>query len=846
MNYVGIDIGTTNTAVSWFDPTTDSAVAMELKQRNTDGNMDKHKTIPSAVFFDRDCKPDFGAFASKTMLEHKPDRVFRSWKMLLGTERNFQLDNKVFSPEWVAEALIKKIKMELKDLFQEEIDQALFTLPASASSYMRSALEAAIRNAGFKVDSHLFADEPECAMQNFLLEKRKGRVPPNLLDLSKPKNILVFDIGGGTADVTIHSMYVDSLKRMNSEQLAISRFNRCAGDAFDEDFCNHFLIPQLRKDNPQIRDGQIENLVPALKNLAEKVKQSLCHSYEIRRYHQGKAPKFSEVLHEIQMAHISGSAFSMLRKVSLEDYRKSVEKLISKTSSSGHNIFFPIRDAMNKAKENMGKEVRIDAILFNGGMSYAPFVVKPILEEFPTSKFLNVLDFSNAVSYGASILHYERNIGVKRTSFSTYILPESLFFKRSDGNYCLLAKQGTTLPLKKTNVCAVTVPKVTTEVRFEFYTQGKSTNSPAGTFNTTWNSEIRPGDVLKIDVEISEDKRTKVTVKDSKGQKKILSPCKDPLGSFSSTRPVREPKKPPKKNFPVSQNFDLDAHVRKYRDKLDQASTNGNKQIMNEVKKLEARFLEFPEKSELARGLITLAGFFHGRESWNSKTIRVFHVMGEILGRTLPQDSVSPVMKCLTLYYEKIRKPPLRIVLATALGKIGDKVIETFLQKCFLEAQKSTSIGLIHSLAVSLGKTLETEGSYSKLFEHINSEKLGARSDFLWALARSGSRETRNLDFSVAIQALIPVIRVFRSTQHVSEELNCLYWFAEVLDQRFTFTHGNAPKKLADQVRLEIEAKKGTLKPSNRKKAQAVIDILTGAPSTGVLPVEIFSMRNQH
>jgi molecular chaperone DnaK len=185
---VGIDLGTTYTAVACVDE-----YGKPVVLKNTDGQT----TTPSAVFFD---PPNYvvGEVALQSTLTD-PDRVVQFVKRFMGVkDHRIHIRGESYSPEFVSSLILRKVVQEAQDELGEPVTSAVITVPAYFSEAQRHATYEAGQLAGLNVMRII--NEPTAAALSYGMSRR-----------GKKRNILVYDLGGGTFDITILAIDNDSL-----------------------------------------------------------------------------------------------------------------------------------------------------------------------------------------------------------------------------------------------------------------------------------------------------------------------------------------------------------------------------------------------------------------------------------------------------------------------------------------------------------------------------------------------------------------------------------------------------------------------------------------------------------
>lgn len=244
---IGIDLGTTNSVVSIVD--NGSPVVLE--------NLNGKRTTPSVVSF-KDGEIIVGDNA-KNQIETNPDTV-ASIKRLMGTSKTVHVNNKDYKPEEISAMILEHLKKYAEEKIGHKIEKAVITVPAYFDNAQREATKIAGKIAGLEVLRII--NEPTAAALAFGLDKVK-----------KEQKILVFDLGGGTFDVSILELAEGTF-----EVLSTAGDNRLGGDDWDHEIVK-WLIDLIKKDyKTDVTNNKMA--MARLKAAAEKAKIDLSSSQQ--------------------------------------------------------------------------------------------------------------------------------------------------------------------------------------------------------------------------------------------------------------------------------------------------------------------------------------------------------------------------------------------------------------------------------------------------------------------------------------------------------------------------------------------------------------------------------------
>ena len=200
---IGIDLGTTNSCVA----------VMEGGEPTVIPNPEGARTTPSVVAFTKTNERLIGQVAKRQAVAN-PDRTIISIKRDMGTDKKVEIDGKSYSPQEISAMILQKLKADAESYLGETVSQAVITVPAYFSDSQRQATKDAGKIAGLEVLRII--NEPTAAALAYGMDKEKGQ------------KIMVYDLGGGTFDVSILDI-ADGV----FEVLSTNGNTRLGGDDFD-------------------------------------------------------------------------------------------------------------------------------------------------------------------------------------------------------------------------------------------------------------------------------------------------------------------------------------------------------------------------------------------------------------------------------------------------------------------------------------------------------------------------------------------------------------------------------------------------------------------------------------
>lgn len=419
--YAAIDLGTTNSVISYGNIVNDKLkpIVLELERKNDTGSTSRNPLLPSVVFYyknnDGKMVTDVGDYA-KSRYGTREGYVCKSVKSLMGVSDRVPLVEEIEdkTPADVsAQILSYMVNSAKKRLFQQELRDVVITVPASFDSDQCQATIDAAAKAGLNVANvhDILLYEPKAVIYDFMRMQEAGEIPSNLLSLETEKNVMVFDLGGGTLDVTIHKVGCTQEGMYNIKDLAISRYTLLGGDDFD----NLLALDMLKRFEEMygIKVGikRREEVMCKLRKLAEHLKMELSMAYESARMSEVELQDDYE-FEEMDVSLYDAYAFECTyTKAEVEKivaplmgyhYKMSdVSKIQKLGEKDVNNIIYPILDVLDKA----GADIKIDAVLLNGGMTKF-YLIRERLKEFFGFEPLTTSDPDLAVARGAVYYHY--------------------------------------------------------------------------------------------------------------------------------------------------------------------------------------------------------------------------------------------------------------------------------------------------------------------------------------------------------------------------------------------------------------------------------------------------------
>lgn len=440
---VGIDLGTTNSVLATINEKLNGDVVSKVVEipRGVDmynavsGEVKltkmKKPTLPSCVYYrqEKDYEPLAGDFA-KMQYPLRPHLVAKSIKSQMGKPlaEGLAPDIPDQTPAQISARILKHMLREASRVYRCEITDAVITVPANFDSAMCKATRDAAEIAGIKVTNSdgserpVLLSEPNAVIYDMINQIHNGEISSRILDLSEKKRVLVFDLGGGTLDITMHEIKrrEDNGDVLKVDEIAANRYTLLGGDDFDEEIAKAMYeryIKQYSSHPEVLRKLRQEEKVamPQLRVYAELLKLDLNE-----RCGEDYSSGWDDDDDEIELTtggNMGGIGYSyddtftkdevegilsvfMAEELSYNDY-KHIERI-----KNTRNIIYPILDVLKKASDKLGiPDVPVDAVIVNGGMSKF-YMVTDRLKEFFGFDPIVALDPDQSVARGAAVYHY--------------------------------------------------------------------------------------------------------------------------------------------------------------------------------------------------------------------------------------------------------------------------------------------------------------------------------------------------------------------------------------------------------------------------------------------------------
>ncbi len=399
---IGIDLGTTNSCVS----TIENGEAIVIP------NAEGARTTPSVVAFAKSDGERMIGVTAKRQAVTNPDRTIISVKRHMGTDWTVSVDETDYTPQEVSAFILQKLKADAEAYLGHEVKQAVITCPAYFTDAQRKATKDAGRIAG--LDVLRIINEPTAAALAYGVDK------------SSDQTILVYDLGGGTFDVSVLEIYeVDGQPQI--EVKATAGNNKLGGDDFDDQIIE-WMVTEFKKETG-IDLSNDKQAMSRLKEAAEKAKIELSGTNQT----QINLPFIS--MADGQPVHLDLS----LSRAKFEDL---ISKLIEATMK-------PTRQAMKDADLKKGD---VDKVILVGGSTRVPAVQEAIEKEVGKAPYKGI-NPDEAVAMGAAL---QAGIIAGDESVSDILLldvtPLTLGIETLGGVMTTMIERNTTIPSRRSEI----------------------------------------------------------------------------------------------------------------------------------------------------------------------------------------------------------------------------------------------------------------------------------------------------------------------------------------------------------------------------------------------------------
>lgn len=407
---IGIDLGTSNSAAAVMEGGRPVIIPSAEGAGVASG-----KAFPSFVSFTKDGQRLVGEPARRQAPINSEGTVYAA-KRKMGTNHKFTVFGKEYTPQQISAFILQKIKADAEKYLGDSVDEAVITVPAYFNDNQRQATKDAGEIAGLKVLRII--NEPTAACLAYGLDKA-----------GKDQKIMVFDLGGGTLDVTILEMGWDNEhKAATFEVLSTNGDNQLGGTDMDNALID-YIISQFKKETGiDLKNDKMA--FQRLREAAEKAKVELS----------------STISTEISLPFITADA-SGPKHLTMTIDRAKLEDLVTPIVNRCQG---PVRQAMKDASAKIGGALKIDRIILVGGPTRMP-IVQHFVEKETGQKIEGGIDPMECVALGAAIQAAIIK-GEAKEVLLLDVTPLSLGIETLGGVFTKLIERNTTIPTRKSQV----------------------------------------------------------------------------------------------------------------------------------------------------------------------------------------------------------------------------------------------------------------------------------------------------------------------------------------------------------------------------------------------------------
>ena len=828
--HIGIDLGTTNSVMAWgsVNPRTNQLEPkiVPINMMTKYYGMQKKKLLPSCVYFEGDQPPNVGEYA-KAMLEVQPDQVVESIKHQIGTQEEFEFDGLLYTPTQILALILIHLAASAKSHLGFLPNNPVITVPTYFNAKMRNETIEAARLAGFTDDNGksnaILLNEPYAVLYDQINQEIRGEVETSLSKSEKPKIVLIFDLGGGALEVSLHRVsYEKKQDILHIDPIARSYNIQVGGDSFDELLANHFYNTYRKKFKFYLDDFQTDLLRNVFRQYAEQAKISFSKQIEFEKK-RGKdldpnLPSTNFKIPTIIRKPFYDKEFRY-EGFSIEKYERIIEPFLASDLTLDdtkhlrdlpkNNIIHPILEVLRKGED------RIDnfsfdqvAVLLNGGMTKLSTIQKRLQTLFRSPSLTTSGDV--AIARGAVVFNYDKQRGLKapRISLNTKTkgrIKIKIVSKKSGISVEKTIAARSDLPI----TVHFDSPMKVGETSAKLIVAYESDPNSSGNIQM-WKQEFQFGRSLK-------EEDVPISVQMSIDEKGLLTfegyPKNNPNEKFKKITTIRNSEaKVPVKQESFTQreasrlsHLDTDSEITEltayFRQLVLTNDLNIRRRILNRIESQKSRIIQGSSAEKFVDPLCTMVS-----ELDNFGKMLAINLLGDLAAVCSDTDCLYKICDVATklISSEEIKtngQTYVDSVVKASIETIGKTSVSTAKVPLFdllnLDETNTIRSTTIHAI----GKCCDSVDAIEHLKSIIEPGEDTNQVAINWAVGRIGSREKAN---PLPIQQLAPVITILREqlemTYHGDIKRNSVYALAEICDRRRCTSNIISPDTAAEII----------------------------------------------
>lgn len=829
--YLGIDLGTTNSVMAWgsINPRTNQLEPkiVPINMMTAYHTTQKKPLLPSYIYFEEGRPPNVGEYAKK-MLKVAPDRVVEPIKHLVGAQNELEIDGTFYTQAQFLALILIHLAASAKSHFGFIPDNAIITVPAYFNTEMRTETIKAAELAGFRTTDDngnpraILLDQPYAVLYNWINQEVREKVEAFLSKSEKPKIVLIFDLGGGALEVSLHQVsYKEKQNKLYITPIARS-YNQIGGNSFDKLLTDHLRNTFYNKFfKPDLDGFKVSQFNNAFRQYAEQAKIDLSKQIEfekkVGKWNPNKLPD-TVTIPPIIGKPLGDEVFELYAGFSLAKYEEIITGYLAANLTLeavneldtedlvNDNIIYPILDVLRKVKDRMVKSKtsksrqlkedwgakfpHVDVVLLNGGMAKLHTIQKRLEAFFRSTPIL--LSSDGAVARGAVVFHY--NSEHRRLKSPPRILQEPIKIEITGKKLSNIVYAGTHLPIStsfdlplqvgstsaKLTVKRITFKKITpnslksfplkTEIKkLHFGRPLKEKDLPLSMLmgineQEELNVEAHPRD--------NPDEKFTVTVNlEALWQERFIQPKVNELGYLNINTEIEE----------LTTNFN----------QLEQTNNlDIRRRILNRIETQGARIVESTETEEFVSRLCKSPLCERISTLDNLGKMLMMNLLGNLAATCSDADHLHEICDVAK---ELISSKEIDTNGQAYVNSVVKTAVET-IGKTGLSQTKSVLFGLLNlnetstirpTIIHAIGKCCNSIDDVEHLKPFIEQGVVANRIAAYWALGQIGSREKKK---PLSIEQMDLVITILREQLemdcHDNIKRNSIYALAEICDRR--------------------------------------------------------------